>query len=203
LSEAYELSRQIFEDNASETGDNVTLRRENFHPGCARLMSGYTIEGITNVVAMQNALARWQVRNFGVSSDERMALGLYGELDELNEAESYELALDAWADAAIYAGQLLMNNRLSIAPIIMGSRSWLGESLGHVVLKCAQGIRGIAGDDYRRRLYASVHVALCEAWHAVGSVGDQKSTMAQAYLTVGAEVLKRDWRKFPLNGRDQ
>lgn len=195
MSEAYELSRQIFEDNAAETGDKVTLRK--------MVLYGYTANDVANVVAMQNALARWQVRNFGVSSDISLALGVYGEIDELNEAQSHELAIDAWADAAIYAGQLLMNNRLSIAPIIMGSRSWLGESLSHVVLKCAQGIRGIAGDDYRRRLYASVHAALCDSWNAVGSVGGGQPTMTQAYLTVGAEVLKRDWRKFPLKGRDQ
>jgi hypothetical protein len=53
MSEAYELSRQIFEDNAAETGDNVMLRN-------IFLLHGYTAKDVTNVVAMQNALARWQ-----------------------------------------------------------------------------------------------------------------------------------------------
>jgi len=188
MGKAYELSRQIFELNASRVGSVM------IDP-----IDGVDTFDVAEVALMQMELARWQVRNFGVSSDERMALGLYSELDELNMADSHETSVDAWADAAIYAGQLLMNNRLSIAPIIMRLRSDPGESIGHVVLKCAQGIRGIAGDNYRPRLYASVHVALREAWRSIAT----DLTMAQAYLAVGAEVLKRDWRKFPLNGRDQ
>jgi len=138
MSQAYEISRQIFEENAAEEGDDVTVNSLNLHT--LHLM-GYTIEGITSVVAMQNALNRWQIRNFGVSSDERMALGIYGEIDELNDADSHELAIDAWADAAIYAGQLLMNNRLSIAPIIVGLPCLMCESPAHIVLKGAQGIQ--------------------------------------------------------------
>lgn len=195
---AYELSRDIFELNASSEGS--ALIRIEFDP--MQHPPGYIAQA-AQIAAMQMELNRWQIRNFGVSSDERMALGIYGEIDELNDADSHELAIDAWADAAIYAGQLLMNNRLSIAPIIVGLPCLMCESPAHIVLKGAQGIRGIAGDDYRIRLYASVHGVLRAAWPAVGSIGGQKPTMAEAYLTIGAEVLKRDWRKFPLNGRDQ
>lgn len=196
MSEAYELSRQIFEDNAAETGDNVTLRNLVLH--------GYTANDVANVVAMQNALARWQVRNFGVSSDVALALGFYGEIDELLEARSKEDRIDAWCDMAIFCGQLLMNNRMSIAPVFFGhvhfSKDDKIPSLSHLVLKHAQCIRGI--ENYRWQLFKTIHIVLYRAWESMLHQTDHK-VLAYAYMRVGAEVLKRDWRKFPLNGRDQ
>lgn len=196
MSEAYELSRRIFEDNASKTGDNVTLRNVAIH--------GYTANDVANVALMQMELNRWQIRNFGVSSDISLALGFYGEIDELLEVSATrEDRVDAWCDMAIFAGQLLMNNRMSIVPVffcLAPADEVRIPSLSHLVLKHAQGIRGI--DDYRKRLFDTIHIVLHRAWESHIRLVDQPK-IVDAYLRVGAEVLKRDWRKFPLNGRDQ
>lgn len=198
---AYELSRDIFELNASsEGGALISIEFDPMqHP------PGYIAQA-AQIAAMQMELNRWQIRNFGVSSDVALALGFYGELDEFNDAHDPHEQIDAWADMAIYAGQLLMNNRLSIAPALFSpivttyderGRS-PSRSLSHVVVKHAQGIRGIDHESYRKMLFDSIHDTLNTVWDRTidGMSWD-------AYLAVGAEVLKRDWRKFPLNGRDQ
>jgi hypothetical protein len=134
-----------------------------------------------------------------------LALGYYGEVDELLDSDAtVEDRLDAWCDMAIFAGQILMNNRMSIAPVFFGimndNRSLKTPSLSHIVLKHAQGIRGM--DDYRNRLFDAIHVLLYRAWES-RLQRTHRDSLVSAYLRVGAEVLKRDWRKFPLNGRDQ
>lgn len=216
---AYELSREIFELNASsEFGAMVSV----YDDPMSEQPSYVHFAG--KVASMQMELNRWQIRNFGVSSDERMALGFYGEIDELQrgKATKYE-RLDAWCDMAVFAGQLLMNNRMSIVPIILGFIEHKeGDeipSVSHIVLKHAQGICGIAGNGYRRQLFEALHIVLFCAWQShcrnlclpesgesdafPHEVDFPPARAAHAYLTIGAEVLKRDWRKFPLNGRDQ
>ena len=56
MSEAYELSRQIFELNASRVGSVMIDPIE-----------GVDTFDAADVALMQMELARWQVRNFGVS----------------------------------------------------------------------------------------------------------------------------------------
>lgn len=141
--------------------------------------------------ARQIELCRWQRRNFGDQSDERMTLGVIEEMAECLSAEepqepqeSGSERLDALGDACVFAGQLAMGNRLAIRPILhlafVLANSFIrgGEPidrikilvswgvLAQVVLKGAQKVRGLDDQQlYQKQLVGAVAccIAMCAA----------------------------------------
>lgn len=166
------------------------------------------------VDAMQVSLARWQVRNFGPQSDERFALGVVEECGELAASVDFDAAFDALGDICVFAGQLAINNRLAIGPLIDSKRSVdnghanlmdAAGRLAHVVLKRAQRIRGGACsvEEYRAAVAERIAALVDEAAYAFDRDyldGGGGSDPAAVYCAVGTKVLARNWTANPTTG---
>ncbi len=125
--------------------------------------------------ALQVKLWRWQVRNFGTTIDERLALGVVEVLGETFHADDAEAALDGLGDVMVYAGQLAIANRLALRPIIELAKLVKRDGSGmaivaagkfcHTVLKAAQKIREGRGDveTYRGHLVAGLAACIAKA----------------------------------------
>lgn len=143
------------------------------------------------VHARQVELARWQHRNFPTSDDRDFALGVAEECGEYFEAKNADEKKDAKGDIAIYLGQLLMANRLSIEPMLLAPKytpmpnTIAPARLCHAVLKRHQRIRGMEDDEQWR-------VAL---QNAARNIINAYSIGASDYLVTSDSVLRRDWRK--------
>lgn len=173
-----DASRALFERYAAHAGDVASIRRD-----------GHWVH------ARQIELARWQAENFDEIDDRNFALGIAEESGELSEARNGPDVADAMGDVAIFLGQLLHANRLSLEPIIKGhpddsslrDAASMRESVGricHVVLKGRQKIRGIDNPDvYRTKL-------LLAAWDVAVSHG----VTPKIYLEVSERVLARSWK---------
>lgn len=176
--------------------------------------------------AMQIQLARWQRRNFGDVSpadkvDCHMALGVIEEFCEAIDAATLggsKGKLDGLGDICIYAGQLLIANRMAIRPILVladeMAADWDGlpeaptheaivGAFARTILKRDQRIRGFDKSDVWQPALAGTVAALialvkvdiltCEADDSPEEPTDS-DLIANTYLQVGGEtVLKRDW----------
>lgn len=162
------------------------------------------------VDAMQVLLGRWQVDRFGLQSDERMALGVVEELGECWDSPDVHEAIDALGDICVYAGQLLMGNRLAIGPVLglahvhentcssiadayvyAGSAIVMAGEFTHAVLKHTQRIRGLAEHTvYQVRLVDKLARCISSAISRVKSYGIEANA-AQIYQTIGTKVLQR------------
>ena len=190
-------------DKPTVVAATLKLAREQFE-AFAAMDAPEVPEDETN--AMQLRLCRWQRDRFGLqveTHDLRMALGIIEEMGETFDAETAELALDGLGDTCVYAGQILLANRLAIAPVLDLARVFAaagGElvpatgpsKLAHTVLKGSQKIRGLADSNvFRERLVE--HVAMCiakviddvEVGHGIAV------RAAEVYKIVGAEVMLR------------
>lgn len=183
-------------------------------------LGGEDVPGDSVVDAMQVRLMRWQRRNFGVPSDEQVALGVIEELGEIADARTDAEVRDGVGDVIVYAGQLLLANRLAISSVLelAAAISHRGESMeplgaagrfAHCVLKQAQRIREHALGDaeaYRLRLMATttdVIVAASEWLFTETEVGSSLARLEiinAVYLETGEIVLRRDWTKNRANG---
>lgn len=172
------ISRDLFERYATHEGDAAAIRRD-----------GHWVH------ARQIELARWQAANFDEIDDRNLALGIAEESGELSEARNGPDVEDAMGDVAIFLGQLLHANRMSLEPVITGhpddsslrDAASMRESVGricHVVLKGRQKIRGFEDPAvYRIQL-------LLAGWDVAVSHG----VTPKIYLQVSERVLARSWR---------
>jgi hypothetical protein len=157
--------------------------------------------------AMQVKLMRWQQRNFGSQSDERMALGVIEEMAEgmaastlKNEPEAY----DALGDVMVFGSQLATRNRLAIGAILQLAAEmdqdpdqmiFAHGTLAQVVLKGAQKIRGL-DDEKRYRIRLVGALAVC--FQFSGCCAQELSKKAEidfgaVLIHVGSEVSKREF----------
>lgn len=188
--------------------------------------------------AMQVQLSRWQRRNFSDVSpvekiDVHMALGIVEEFCECANAEiigTNKGKLDGLGDLCVYAGQMLIGNRIAIRPVIamaedvasdwfsdeqMPSSEKLIGDFVHATLKHDQRIRGMGNVDVWRaalcqhvaRLMAFAKIDTFYCWsEALASDYDQihltfERLIERTYLDVGEKVvLKRDWIANPVDG---
>lgn len=154
---------------------------------------------------MQIALMRWQRDRFGEQDahDLKMALGVVEELGETFAAGTAEEALDGLGDVCVYAGQLLISNRLAIEPVLDLARVFVAAggdlvpmqaagNLAHAVLKGSQKIRGMADPEtYRAKLVECLALCIakaiddCEIGHGL------VVRAAEVYHVVGLEVMQR------------
>lgn len=150
------------------------------------------------VHARQIELARWQHANFATYDDRDVALGVAEECGEFFSACNAEQMRDAKGDIAIYLGQLLMANRISIEPLLVRimpplspqalcatARASAAGRLCHVVLKRHQRIRGMEDDDKWRSTLVSMAAGIL----------DRYQIEASDYLVTSDIVLARRWRK--------
>lgn len=158
------------------------------------------------VDAMQVRLMRWQVDRFGLQSDERMALGVIEEISEGDVADVDYEAIDALGDVLVYAGQLCINTRLAIGPIMQLAALWVPDAAGtlerlltaaqgilaQTVLKGAQKIRG--SDDakiYGVRLVGSLAVCIMSTHAHACALSGKNLVLADVYRDIGSKVLER------------
>lgn len=179
----------------------VRLAREGFE--AIAIYDGPADVGTTT--GMQIALMRWQRDRFGDQDahDLKMALGVVEELGETFAAGTAEEALDGLGDVCVYAGQLLISNRLAIEPVLDLARVFVAAggdlvpmlaagNLAHTVLKGSQKIRGMADPEvYRAKLVECVALCIakaiddCEIGHGL------MVRAAEVYHVVGLEVMQR------------
>lgn len=176
VDEVVEESSSIFEKYAAHGGDTDSVRRD-----------GHIIH------ATQIDLMRWQHANFDELDDRNFALGIAEESGEFSAARNGAQAVDAMGDTAIYLGQLLIANRLSLEPMLLNSFPVMpdpraqSEAVGklcHVVLKHRQGIRGMGDKSAYRLNLAHCAIGMCIT-HGLS---------ATAYLSTAKVVLARKWR---------
>ncbi len=153
--------------------------------------------------AMQVRLMRWQVDLFGLQADATIALGVIEECGETFEAETADAALDGLGDTIVWSGQIAINNRMAIAPIIAlaGVIVTRGPALpvlavsrlAQCVVKRTQRVRGMDDDNaYRLRLASELAECIAYSWETVAICHtDQPVDAAAVYRIVGAEVLTR------------
>jgi NTP pyrophosphatase (non-canonical NTP hydrolase) len=122
---------------------------------------------------LQNRLAAWQAREYGVANlAVNMTLGIVEELGELYDAKSSEELEDAVNDVTIFGSQLATCFRLDLGELVRGAFQVNQPPLSivaagrlcHVVLKSAQGIRGMKDPEVARRRVCTALVsvfALC------------------------------------------
>jgi NTP pyrophosphatase (non-canonical NTP hydrolase) len=154
---------------------------------------------------LQNRLMAWQTKSYGVANlAVNMTLGIVEELGELAEATTGEAIDDAVADVTIYASQLATCYRLDLGELVRAATAdahsrevktvvrqphrhsnyiVAAGRLCHVVLKAAQGIRGMGDPEKARR-------AVCEALVPVLAecVMSSRGCDAFAYLENVTEV---------------
>lgn len=123
--------------------------------------------------------------------------------------------IDGLGDTCVYAGQLLASNRLAIGPVLElaaakvvawgeddafpGSMASVGR-MAHLILKRTQRIRSGAGDAEAYRSALVDRVAACLAYAILWSDRHGPGEVQSAYLSVGAEVMARDWKANPTTG---
>lgn len=174
--------------------------------------------------ATQVMLKRWERDRFGLQADERLALGVVEELTEgdlaadSGSANAGEEAVDALGDVCVYAGQLLMNNRLAIGPVIalanliredvlhqngkahdpiheIKTLAIAHGALSQTVLKSAQKVRGL--DDAKRyhvRLIGCLAMCIARASLVVDETATDIAvpvSIHDTYITIGSEVAQR------------
>jgi hypothetical protein len=160
------------------------------------------------VDAMQVELVRWRIANFGIQSDELIALGVVEECGELAEATTSDAAIVALGDVLVYAGQLATNNRLAISPLLVPVGKAVpmmvaAGRLANVVGKRAQRIRRGAGtvEQYRADLAEAIARVADAALEVADRIcADGFLDPVSVYLQVGRQVLARDWVAYPLTG---
>lgn len=175
---------ELFEKYAAFAGDTNEIR-----------LAGHVVH------ATQIDLARWQNRNFDSTDDRDLVLGIAEEVGEVWCALKVDDERDALGDVAIYLGQLLLRNRLSIEglfstrPRLSVPRLNASEEVGDLarcILKRRQKIRGYDSDDFYRE---SLQRFAGNLLRCLGVTVDD-------YLDTARIVLARDWKQFPTNGRD-
>ncbi len=176
VSDAYEVARAQFEEFAGLDAPNL--------PGDA-------------VNAMQIRLMRWQHGLFSFeprTHDLVLALGVVEEIGETLQAKTQEEALDGLGDVCVYAGQLLIANRLALAPVLELAVTADPDGpggLAHVVGKRSQRTRGYDDDGkYRKALVVELAVCIATAMDVAYRRWQWPSVML-TYLHVGEQVLMR------------
>lgn len=162
--------------------------------------------------ALQIRLARWEIRNFGWQSVERMALGVAEETGELCEAllsPNREDVLDAIADIFVYSNQIATHMRADYSTLMSwhAQRHLVNRSnetttlllvarmgrLCHAILKAGQGIRGF---DDREKTREAVLAAMAEiliySWQLALHLGADYVALV---TEVAERVMKREWAK--------
>lgn len=147
--------------------------------------------------AMQVRLCRWQHALFGFDSkthDLVLAHGVVEEIGETIAADTRDEALDGLGDVCVYAGQLLIANRMAISPVLELARTAEPTGPGrlcHVVGKRAQRTRGFDVDNLYRLELAS-QLAACIA-SAVDVIYQRfpRPNATETYLAIGEQVLRR------------
>jgi hypothetical protein len=162
--------------------------------------------------ATQVRLCRWQVRNFGIQPDERIALGIIEEMGELSDAVSDEEVSDAFGDVCVYASQLCTSARLDFSTVMREVRIYAltddydpdrlmsaAGDLAHVVLKRSQSIRGFDQDDfYREKLFDAIVTAILVAMHKANIIDPDS-----VFTHVAESVMKRDWVNNPTDAAEK
>jgi hypothetical protein len=158
--------------------------------------------------AMQWRLQLWQRSNFGCQPDVNQVLGMIEEVGETLGAERWDDVLDGIGDTCVYAGQVLIGNRMALRPVLDLAEhyvdQWYGGNapcpeacmgmLAHVVLKHEQRIRDLAEPNMYRIALADT-MARCIAstlLHAM-YLSDGSINVRDIYISVGSAVLKRNW----------
>jgi NTP pyrophosphatase (non-canonical NTP hydrolase) len=109
---------------------------------------------------LQNRLAAWQAREYGVANlAVNMTLGIVEELGELYDAKSSDELEDAVNDVTIFGSQLATCFRLDLGELVRAAFKVAHPPISivavgrlcHVVLKSAQGIRGMKDPEIARR----------------------------------------------------
>lgn len=194
-----------------------------------------------DINAMQIKLMIWQRKNFGDVSpidkvDVHMTLGVIEEFAEAltaDELHGGKGKLDGLGDTCVYQGQLLINNRLCIAPVmeladlIIDSDALfesdhieLAGSFTHWVLKHEQKIRELAKSHdpaaakqtwleglvwHLACILAQTKADIC--WYAMQNSEDTikaKGLIQRTYIDVGQNVvLKRNWTADKVSGGEQ
>ncbi len=151
---------------------------------------------VDTVSAMQVRLMRWQRELFSFNAQTNDLVLAHGVIEEMAEtAEATNLAdqCDGVGDTIVYCGQLLISNRLSLAPLlyVAADSPRRPNRLSHVVGKRAQKTRGYDSDDkYRAALVEEL--TLCIAAVADMVIIDWTwKDLERQYLAVGEQVLQR------------
>lgn len=172
---------------------------------------------------MQWRLQLWQRTNFGLQPDVNQILGMIEEVGETLGAEGWEDVIDGIGDTCVYAGQVLVGNRMALRPVLDLADAYVerwygGENvpcaeanlglLAHVALKHEQKIRDLADPNMYRIALADT-MAKCIAstvLHAMFLSEDNPDLdgrlpdVRDVFLKVGGDVLQRDWVKNASTG---
>jgi hypothetical protein len=188
--------------------------------------------------AMQVELCRWQRRNFGDVSpvnkiDIHMGMGIVEEFAEEHDAAQLKGdkgKLDGLGDICVYAGQLLIANRMALRPLMffadLMANDWVGDpdantdplsvagKFCHVLLKRDQRIRGYDKSEvwvpalvsHLSAIMALAKLDILNSECEDGKIGDEGEMdedhlIQNTYLAVGGSVvLKRNWSTNRLTG---
>ena len=148
-------------------------------------------------------IQEWQVRNFPNALPHQPLLGMVEECGELLESTNNEQLEDAIGDVLIFMSHYIALNHLDISYCFIG-RPPKGQNLianlgalCHAHLKGEQKIRGTEAESQEKKVYALVEI-LCDLAHFANGLG---KTSQECLESAWKEVKKRDWIKFPGDGK--
>jgi NTP pyrophosphatase (non-canonical NTP hydrolase) len=181
--------------------------------------------------SLQVRVMRWEVHNFGAVPAVQQTLGigeeigelietLFGDLDETEGAGTARRVLDlanvvdAIADAMFYATNLAGSWRLDAGELwrasdfvvkrmnessaLHGMSATVGR-LNRAALKAAQKIRGYDQSEKTRRIVADNIARLFYYARCLGSW--LSIDVRRGFEEVAEQVMTRDWKRFPTDGR--
>jgi len=158
---AYELSRMLFEAHAGFSNKASLL---------------------DPVAAIQVGLFRKHVNRKGVPSDTELALKIYGYQQKMRRGLSADVG-DRLGLMLVFAGHLLINNRMFIEPCMFNNPQSSARSLAGV----------ISGDtrkpEYREELFFALQAMLVESAAFIYEEDEREDALLKHYTEVGTALL--------------